>query len=150
MARALLEAGLAPHRVFIVSLPTAQLRLVFAVRGLVHELDGTRNAWALYDAAEREMQRVLVLRRRHAAAAPSGGAAAVGELGLSLDEFGAGVGGFGLHCPVTWARERRLSVPTPTDADPRAALRYGAEFRGKFYSLAGATQLASFLARPTE
>ena len=190
MARALLEAGLAPHRVFIVSLPTAeaelqaaaaataaaaaelapcahvpplaaaevearraataQLRLVFATRGLVHELDGTRNAWALYDAAEREMQRVLALRRRHAAAAPRGGAAAVGELGLSLDEFGAGLGGFGLHCPVTWARERRLSVPTPTAADPRAALRYGAEFRGKFYSLAGAAQLASFLARPTE
>ena len=36
------------------------------------------------------------------------------------------------------------------DCGDAAALRHGAEFRGKFYALAGGAQLAAFLARPTE
>ena len=40
--------------------------------------------------------------------------------------------------------------PRRRAAAPRAALRHAAEYRGKFYALAGPSQLAAFLLRPTE
>jgi len=71
---------------------------------------------------------------------------AVGRLGVRDAAFEAGRA-FGGYCPVTWSVEHRLAA---APAAPRAALRYAAEYRGKFYALAGPSQLAAFLLRPTE
>ena len=121
----------------------------FGERGLVVPLDGSKNGWAMYDAAEAETRHVITMHQRYAAAVATGGAAAIGELGVTADEFAAKLGGFGTYCPVTWKRERRLAK-SGSGTDARAALEDAAELRGKCYAMAGPAQLAAFLARPTE
>ncbi|KAL1527514.1 hypothetical protein AB1Y20_008904 [Prymnesium parvum] len=158
LADALGRSALMPHRVYHVAAPDAPpaepLRSVlksYAARGIVVPIDSGANVWAQHEQAATDLRDNLLLRRRHAAAIAERKAAAVGELGLTVKEFEDKLGKFGRYCPVTWTRERRL-VHCGEDApdDPRAPIKYAAEFRGCYYSLAGLSQLVAFLVRPTE
>lgn len=165
LASALDAAGLRPMRLYdcvaedaaadtaAATAGTAAPNSEYAKRGIVVRIDARRNSWAQATTALNDLNAVMTQRQRHAVATAAGEAAAISDLGLTIEEFAAKLTPtHGTFCPVSWARKRRLRrrLPEQLEADPRADLNFAAEYRGRYYSCAGAAELTAFLVRPTE
>lgn len=151
-AAALEAVALRPHRVFVLPGGTRAAEgaaAEWAARGIVDPLPASPNDWALFDAMESAAGAQLTLRSRRAALAAAGGAAAIGELGLTGAEVRARLPPPPLSdlCAVTWARERRL---LRVETSGQAAPAYVTEFGSRFYVFSSATKVAAFLLRPAE
>ena len=158
LAAALDARGLRPHRAYSAPPPNeppceaAAEGSDLAMRGLVVPIDTSRNSWHQLHTALSDMQATLSQRQRYVSAIAEGRAAAVSDLGIHPDDFEAHLGRFRTVCPVTWACERRLwrHGQGASGTARRGPLQSAAEYKGKYYTFKGPSQLTCFLMRPSE
>jgi len=104
-------------------------------------LEGNRSKWWLNDRCAQLMNEQLTTAQHYLEKRTVGEAASIFGLCVSPDECNNRLGEFSHYCPVRLATKHEL-----VDCSYETTMKYTAEYRARYYKLAGQKELDMFLA----